>query len=489
MAPARTARTEQMRLATLLEIGRSLSGATDAAQVRMSVLSALSRLFEADRLFYAEVDSSWQARTVAIATHGSARRADPTYPAVSTAATSDDGCSLDPDAARALAAALGGPADAVGALVVPVRVNGEVCGELGAIRVEGTSYTSEDCDLLAFGAAIIAAALAQRLRFDETESRRREAERLEEIGRAITSSLDLDEVLDRVMSAAIDLTGADSCTVWRNKGDRSDVIASRGRTALPAGFEMDVVPAIVAEISAGRSVQIDDLASDPRLPPMTRATVSDWPRSMVLVPMLSQDGVAGVLTVGHHEPRHYGPASLGILERLALQAAIAVDNARLHAEILDLSLTDPLTGLPNRRHMDMVLKKEFEAARRGRPLAVVLLDLDDFKGYNDAHGHAGGDALLCEFAELLDGETRAMNLAVRYGGDEFLTILSESTADGAAHLIERIEAKVRTHPRLKALTFSAGIATYSKDMKSPQDLVDAADGAMYRDKLSPRTAP
>src|SRR5688572_23938761 len=134
MAPARTARNEQMRLATLLEIGRSLSGATDAAELRLSVLSGLSRLFESDRVFYADVDGSWHARVIAIATHGNARLADPTYPAISTAATSDDGCVLEPEAARVLAASLGTPGSAVGALVVPVRIGHDVVGELGAIR-------------------------------------------------------------------------------------------------------------------------------------------------------------------------------------------------------------------------------------------------------------------------------------------------------------------------------------------------------------------
>jgi diguanylate cyclase (GGDEF)-like protein len=488
MAPARTARTEQLRLTTLLEIGRSLSGATDALELRLSVLSGLSKLFEADRLFYADVDAAWHARVVAVATHGQARRADPTYPAISTAATSDDGCALDAEAARVLADTIGGSGTAAGALVVPVRVNGDVVGELGAVRFDRIPYTSEDCDLLAFGAAIIAAALGQRQRVDETETRRREAERLEEIGRAITSSLELDEVLRRVLDAALDLTGADACTVWRRDVDRSIVVASRGADAPPPGTTVEGAPRLHTELlERRRSIHIADIASDGRLPADLRARYAgDGARSAVLVPMVTQSEVVGVLSLNHHAPQPYGPEAMRILERLALQAAIAVDNAKLHAEIRELSLTDPLTGLPNRRHMEMVLNKEFEAARRGRTLAVVLLDLDDFKRYNDAHGHAGGDAVLRDFASVLSGETRAMNLVVRYGGDEFLTILSESTLDGALHLVERIMEKVRVHPRLAGVSFSAGAAEYSREMESAQALIDAADAAMYRDKLTAR---
>ena len=486
--PARSARNEQSRLATLLEIGRSLSGATDDAEVRLTVVSGVSRLFETDRVFYGEIDAHGRARTTLLATHGQPRRADATYPVISTSATSDDGCALDREPAHVLSVALGGTVAPVGAIAVPVRLAGRLVGELGAIRYDGDPFTSEECDVLAFGASIIAAAVAQRLRFDETETRRHEAERLEQIGRAITSSLELDEVLERVLQAALDLTGADSCTVWRRETGRSLVVASRGIDAPPPGFTVDGAPDLHPDLlEHRRSVQIDDIGSDARLPVSTRATFAGGgPRSAILIPMLSHDSVVGVLAVNHHEPQRYGPEQMGILERLALQAAIAIENARLHAEIRDLSLTDPLTGLPNRRHLDMVLAKEFEAARRGRPLAVAMLDLDDFKAYNDAHGHAGGDAALRDFAELLAGATRKMNLAARFGGDEFVTVLSESTAEGAAHLVERIEAKVRAHPRLHGIGVSAGVAEYTRDMATPQELIEAADAAMYRRKLEPR---
>ena len=480
--------TEQTRMTTLLEIGRSLSRAADTLELRSGVIARLSRLFEGDRLFYADVDERWTARLLFVATHGHARRADATYPAVSTEATSDDGCALHAEAARALALAVDGRSEATDALIVPVRIADRVVGEIGALRQADRPYTSEDADVLAFGAAIVAAALAQRVRVDETDARRMEAERLEEIGRAISSSLEIEEVLERVMQAAIDLTGADSATIWRRDGELSIVVASRGREALPVGFRVDVAPQIQYElVTSRRSIQLDDISADPRLSADVRARISgDGPRSAILIPMLMHEEVVGVLSVGHHEPLRYGPDAMGILERLALQAGIAVENAQLHAEIRDLSLTDPLTGLPNRRHLETVLANEFEAARRGRPLCVVLLDLDDFKGYNDRHGHAGGDLALREFAQILAVETRAMNLAVRYGGDEFVTIMSEAEADGAANLVQRVEQRVRAHPHLQEIGFSAGIAQYDPSSQTPQDLIAAADAAMYRRKVDAR---
>ncbi|HUF11542.1 MAG TPA: sensor domain-containing diguanylate cyclase [Longimicrobiales bacterium] len=479
---------EQVRLATLLDIGRSLAAATDTNELRRSLMSRMSNLFESDLLFCADAGAAGTARVILLVEEGSARQAAGTYAAFTSAATPETGRVLSADEARACGIAPDRGASLTGALVVPVRQGDRVFGELGALRSIDAPFAAEEADLLAFAAAILATALGQRQRMEETETRRREAERLEEIGRAITSSLELKEVLERVMQAVLDLTNADVCSVWRREGDRSRVVASRGRGAPPVGLDVDVAPPIVSALLTFRqSIQIGDLSSDARLPPDMRATLAgDGPRAAILVPMVCDDAVVGVLAVGHREPQSCDDDAMGILERLALQAAIALENARLHTEIRDLSLRDPLTGLPNRRHMEMVLATEIEAARRGRPLVVVLLDLDDFKGYNDEHGHTAGDNALREFAELLASETRAMNLAVRYGGDEFLIIMSESSIEGAEYLVERIGARIRDNPRLHGIGVSAGIAQHSPEMDTPSALIEAADAALYRRKVEPR---
>ena len=488
MSAAKQPHAQPARLATLLEIGRTLMGSTDPTELRSAIAASLSRLFPGDLLFCADVDDNGRARVVALAQDGVHRRADATYTTLSDAATPENGCVVARAAATEVGRALATRRAVVSAVGVPVRMGTRITGEIGALRFAGRPFDDDDCEVLAFGATIVAVANTQRERVEETETRRREAERLEQIGRAITASLDLEEVLERVMQAVLDLTNADSCTIWRREGERAVVVASRGPDAYPVGFDVDVADEIRADLLANRrSIQIPDVSADRRISAAARARLAgDGPHSVILLPMQSHDTVVGVLAVAHHEPQRYGEEAMRILERLALQAAIAVENARLHAEIRDLSLTDPLTGLPNRRQMEMVLSKEFEAARRGRPLTIVLFDVDDFKRYNDSHGHTAGDAALRDFAAALSAETRAMNLAARYGGDEFLTILSETRADGAAHLVQRIEKRVRANPRLEGIGFSAGIAEYSKEMTTPVQLIEAADAAMYRDKARAR---
>jgi diguanylate cyclase (GGDEF)-like protein len=153
---------------------------------------------------------------------------------------------------------------------------------------------------------------------------------------------------------------------------------------------------------------------------------------------------------------------------------------------LVLAYSDPLTGLPNRRLLDVTLRREFAAARRGRPLSVVLFDVDGFRAYNEAYGHREGDRALQEVAALLDRHTRRMNLSGRYGGDEFLCVLSGERPPGATIFAERIRAGAAALalPTDVHLTVSAGLASYDPSMLEPGDLVDAADRALARAKAT-----
>ena len=142
-------------------------------------------------------------------------------------------------------------------------------------------------------------------------------------------------------------------------------------------------------------------------------------------------GVAGVLSAGSVHQGFFHEDETHVLLRLASQASVALENARLHSSVQALSLTDALTGLPNRRHLNIHLEREVAAARRGRDLVICIHDLDNFKRYNDSAGHLAGDDALRAFGQILAEENRAMNMVARYGGDEFLSVLSESTVEGA----------------------------------------------------------
>jgi diguanylate cyclase (GGDEF)-like protein len=160
---------------------------------------------------------------------------------------------------------------------------------------------------------------------------------------------------------------------------------------------------------------------------------------------------------------------------------------RAREEAAELALTDELTGLPNRRYARLFLEKEFEAARRGRPLTVVLFDLDRFKDYNDQHGHAAGDEALRVFGRTLGSTTRRMNLSARFGGEEFISVVSAADIAGALVFTERVRSALALNqPPRGHLMVSAGLAAYQPGMKSADELVAAADGALYLAKAAGR---
>ena len=151
----------------------------------------------------------------------------------------------------------------------------------------------------------------------------------------------------------------------------------------------------------------------------------------------------GALTAGSAEPRAFGPAEERRLAAFAELAAIAVANADARAELARLAETDPLTGLANRRAFTKRLNGEVERARRhGHLLTLVILDLDDFKGINDTHGHQVGDHVLAEVGRRLCATSRAGELVARIGGEEFAWILPQVDAAGAMAPVERARADI-----------------------------------------------
>jgi len=399
----------------------------------------------------------------------------------------------DPEALRGFARGEGALTVCRSGIGSPMIHHGRVVGVISACSEEPRAYDEDDLALLRGIADIAAIAIDNALQFAEIERRRTEAERIEEIGRALTSERDPDEVLGRVIGAVLDVLDVDGAAVWLRDGDEGAsgyISDSGGEIEIPVG-----TPWILAEeldellLQDRRAAVIDNIATSRLIPEHLRDLLSGG--SGVAVPITVDDEVVGVLAAGSREPRHFGSEETAILQRLARQASVALGNARLHETLQALSLTDPLTGLPNRRRLQLHLEQEVAAARRGRARSVAIVDLDNFKQINDTIGHLAGDDVLRAFAHILIDENRTMNLVGRYGGDEFVSVLSDSDEAGARRYMERVEERVAEDPVLapRGVTVSIGVAHFDRDtMSSGDELLRAADIDLYRTKSTRRGA-
>lgn len=160
------------------------------------------------------------------------------------------------------------------------------------------------------------------------------------------------------------------------------------------------------------------------------------------------------------------------------------ENARLMAEIQRLAVTDSLTGLYNRHKLNEVLETEVERARRyGRPLSLLMIDLDDLKRINDTHGHLAGDEVLKSLARIIRSRLRRVDIATRFGGDEFVIILPEADLNEARTVADRICQDGRNlRYQDQRVSFSIGVVEYQPDINTPEEFLHAADQALYKAK-------
>lgn len=209
-------------------------------------------------------------------------------------------------------------------------------------------------------------------------------------------------------------------------------------------------------------------------------------RSFMIVPICVEEKIIGVINVTDkkttdHE-KAFNEIDLRILGAIAREAAIAFSNVKLYKELSYLTITDPLTLIYNYRQFTNSLNYEIKRHDRYKGhLCLIMLDLDDFKSYNDTYGHIEGDALLRIVGKILTGHLRETDIVCRYGGEEFAVILPDITVDGARIVAEKIRKAIEEAPFKRKVTVSLGVAAYTKGL-SPQDFVRRADQALYQAK-------
>ena len=309
-----------------------------------------------------------------------------------------------------------------------------------------TAWIAVATGLVALFFAVTAAILAKRKAALEAEIRRLRASE-GSTRRELSGSLDLDDVVARVLDDALGLDEVEAAVLTLAGDERGGMVKS-----------------------AGMSVEEAERRGESG--------------SKLSVPLEGDLGELGSLSVYSGAGRNLEQEIGAQLAALGHRAAPALDNAFRYREARKLADTDGLTALRNRRYCHETLQRECTRAQRyGRSLALLVLDLDDFKAINERVGHLAGDAVLAETAARVRGVLRASDVACRVGGDEFAIILPEAGAQQAAQLYRRVEEAVSADPigSIPRLTLSGGVAelTEHDDAKT---FFERADEALYRAK-------
>jgi len=318
------------------------------------------------------------------------------------------------------------------------------------------------------------------------------------IGKSLTASLDLREVLSTVINRISELLGPWSCSLLLVDEGTQDLVfevaVGPGSDRI-IGMRLKMTEGIAGWAATKQeALLVTDVQKDPRFAKRFDTATQQQTNSVIAVPLVSHGKTLGIIElVNGLVDRAFVEEDVHVVSMLAEFAAIGIDNARSYNKIQELTILDEHTALYNARFLARTLEQEVDRARRfSHPLSVIFFDLDHFKEVNDTYGHAAGTALLVEVGDLVIGSLRTVDVPVRYGGDEFVVVLPETLKQAAIDVAVRIQVALGRYEFLRSrglsahITGSFGVATFPEDAKTADELMKVADSAMYAVKSANR---
>ncbi|MCD6309706.1 MAG: GGDEF domain-containing protein, partial [Candidatus Eremiobacteraeota bacterium] len=318
----------------------------------------------------------------------------------------------------------------------------------------------------------------------ELDFRVRQLEGLMELGQELATSLSLEETLNAIMDRTLAMVPAQSAALfyytyespnmepWKVRGPYSEILGN-----LTPSTDKNMILGWAAEEK--RALLLEDTGK-------SRLTgILNYERSVMVAPLMVENEVFAVLYVGAAQPNTFEIQHFDLFRTIVYQAALAIRNADLFERVSAMATTDGLTGLYTHRHFHDTIADEIDLAKKsGRAISLLMIDTDHFKEYNDTLGHPRGDIALKEIAKILRLFEREDDLACRYGGDEFVLLLNgvgkRNSRNIAESIREKVEARFAGH-KVK-ITVSIGSATFPDDATDKNQLINAADEALYRAK-------
>lgn len=327
----------------------------------------------------------------------------------------------------------------------------------------------------------------------EEEIRRytKQLEALFNIGATVSQTLNPEELLDSVLDTVLMVMGVEVGGIFLLDKQTNKLLLKTHRGMSPEFARRVQVVSIgdgfigkVAKL--GKPILAEDVSADSKLSWMRK--MGDGIQSFAAVPIMAKEKILAVMGVGSGKHREFPDWEMQMLDTIANQIGMAIENAQLYEHALELAFTDGLTGLYNRRYIMEQIEREFIRAQRSKaPLSLIMVDLDELKAINDRFGHHEGDGFLKEVARIVKVNTRASDVAARWGGDEFMLLAPGTDSRSASKIAERIRAQVERY-KIKlegeevGITVSAGIVSYPAHASVVEELLKKADEAMYNAK-------
>jgi diguanylate cyclase (GGDEF)-like protein len=319
-----------------------------------------------------------------------------------------------------------------------------------------------------------------------------------ELGKALTSSLQLDQVLRTIMEKINEVLRPSTWSLLLMDEEKQELyfeIATGAGSEALKDVRIRLGQGIAGWVAqSGEAVVVPDTSKDSRFFAQVDERTKTETRSIVAVPVRFREQCLGVIElINCFGPEGFSQRDLALLEALADYAAIAIENARHVQRIHELTITDDCTTLYNARHLNFILETEiYRSHRYAFEFSLIFIDLDHFKHVNDTYGHLSGSKLLAEIGQMIKDNCRIIDFAFRYGGDEFVLLLPQTSKENACRVARRLHRLIREGLWLVEsglnvhVTASIGVAAYPSDSKTKAELLHLADEAMYLVKNTSR---
>jgi diguanylate cyclase (GGDEF)-like protein len=373
-------------------------------------------------------------------------------------------------------------------LALPLVVRDEVVGVLDCQSEQLNFFDAETIDLLTLFSTQASVALQNARLYSQEQRKAAQLEAINLIARQTTAVLEIDELLQRVCTYLLQAFPVDHVAVLLLEGHNLVFRAHRGHLS-PTYKQGAALPAMNGlcrrALENGRPVAENDVSTSPDYIPGFEET-----RSELCIPLLSFGQTVGVLCLESAKLGAFDAADVPPLESVADICANAIQNAHYFEGVRRMAYVDGLTGVFNRRYFETRIAEEIERAKRySAAMALIMIDIDHFKLLNDEFGHLMGDDVLRQMSTIFTQNVRKVDVACRYGGEEFAIIVPETSGDDASSVAQKLRKAIQNHvfPGLPhAITISAGIASCPANGTSRDELVKAADAALYAAKQAGR---